>query len=236
LSENPDTDIKEKINSSGWRQTGFSFFTDFSVALLFSYLTGPRIISFRLFLPVLILSLLFSVFYFIKSFKRILRKSGESAGIEFFLYLIFVVLSALVLLINSAGFVIAASAAGIILLTLNDLKCALPDKRIITYLHSGQNLLTVLIMASFLSGLKAPFIFIAVIKLISSTYKGYCDKPQNVYFSFRILRIAVLLAAGISLVTGISYSDPVITAIFLSGELLDRIIYYHDLEIKNGSL
>ena len=79
--------------------------------------------------------------------------------------------------------------------------------------------------------MKLPFVFIAVIKLISGIYKTITTKPQDVYLSMRVLRIALITAAGISLITGISYSDPVIVYLFLIGELLDRILFYNDLNI-----
>lgn len=199
---------------------------------MISYLTGSAFYSYRIFLPLLVLSALFSVFYFIEGRKKISRSLWSPAGTELLLYLIYLILSLLVISFEPVGFIIAASAAGVIFVVMSDLQYSVPDKRMTPFFHSGQNLLTVLIIVSFLSGLMIPFIFIAAIKLFSGIYFAYRANLQNLYFKLRILRIVLLLAAGISLITRISFSDPVITVLFLSGELLDRIIYYQDLETK----
>ncbi len=199
---------------------------------MISYFVGSVPDNSVIILPVLILSALFSVYHFCRAGKDLFRSPGSPVSLEIFLYLLYLVLSAFALFLYSVEFIIAASAAGMILLVMTDMEFSQPDKRINTYFHSGQNLLTCLLLASFLSVMKAPFFFIAVIKLLSGIYNGYSDKLQNVYFSLRILRIALLLAAGISLMTQISYSDPIITIMFLSGELLDRIMFYDDLKIK----
>ncbi len=199
---------------------------------MISDLTGPVLYSFHIILPVLLLSVLFSAFYFIEGRKEISRSLFSPAGIELLLYILYLILSLLVISFKSAELIVSASTAGIIFLVMSDLQYSAPDKRISTFFHSGQNLLTALIIVSFLSGLKTPFIFIGAIKLISGIYAAFHDNQQNLYFRLRILRIAMLMATGISLITGISYSDPVITVLFLSGELLDRAIYYKDLETK----
>jgi hypothetical protein len=233
LSENQDKDQNSIITSGGWSETGFSFVTAFSVALIISHITGPHgFPDFRIMFPSLVLSSLFSVFYFIKCRAELMSSAGSRKRIELLAYLLFIGLSALVLTISSAELILTASAAGIILVMIIDQQHSPRGNKIIPLFHSGQNLLTVLIIASFFSGLKWPFIFIALVKLISGIYYGFNDKSGNLYFSLRILRIALLIAAGISLITEISYSDPVITVMFLCGELIDRINYYHDLENK----
>ena len=234
MSEYPDKESKEKITPAGWSHTCFSFLTTLSVALVISYLTGPVAHNFRIILYVLASTVPFSAFHFVISRKNILPSQVSLFWFEIILYLLYVTSSALAVLLSSAEFMIASSAAGIILIVMTDMNYSPSGKRIYTYIHSGQNLLTALIIASFLSGLKAPFIFIAVIKFISNIYNAYSVESQNVYFSLRILRIALLMAAGISLATEISYSDPVVTFMFLTGEMLDRIIYYYDMETKIG--
>jgi hypothetical protein len=47
---------------------------------------------------------------------------------------------------------------------------------------------------------------------------------------FRFLRIFLLLATGVIQISGLSSYDPFILFLFLSGELIDRYLYYHDFE------
>lgn len=100
-------------------------------------------------------------------------------------------------------------------------------------MHSGQTFLSALLIVSFFTGIVLPFIFIALIKLAASAYSLSINKINNINFVIRFLRIALLLVTGVSLVSEISYPDPVISSIFLTGELIDRIIFYIDFSPVN---
>ena len=75
------------------------------------------------------------------------------------------------------------------------------------------------------------FLFIGGIKLISGIYYLISDKDYPGIFAFRFLRLALLLTAVMTRITGIS--DPFIMLLFLAGELIDRILFYHDFEPVN---
>jgi hypothetical protein len=59
------------------------------------------------------------------------------------------------------------------------------------------------------------------------------NKIHGINFGIRFLRLALLLVIGISFVSDISYHDPVIISLFLTGELFDRIIFYIDFDPVN---
>ena len=44
------------------------------------------------------------------------------------------------------------------------------------------------------------------------------------------MRIAFLIVAGASFISGISYPEPVVLSIFIAGELIDHILFYFDFE------
>lgn len=65
-------------------------------------------------------------------------------------------------------------------------------------------------------------------RLGSSVYRMYVNNMNSPNSGIRFLRIAFLLISGVSLVTKISYNDPVIICLFLTGELIDRFLFYSD--------
>jgi len=99
--------------------------------------------------------------------------------------------------------------------------------------HSGQTFLSGLLIVSFLTGFVYPFVFIAMIKLVSSVYIILINKISGIQFGFRFIRIALLIVIAVSMVSQISYSDPVILSIFIIGELIDRMIFYDDFSPIN---
>lgn len=98
-------------------------------------------------------------------------------------------------------------------------------------MHSGQTFISALLIISFLSGLMLPFVFLVIIKLISSG-KNMIGKQAENYFSIRFLRLAFLILAT-ALFFKNSYKELSSVIIFLSGELLDRILFYLDFNPLN---
>jgi hypothetical protein len=88
-------------------------------------------------------------------------------------------------------------------------------------------------MVSFFSALVYPFLFIAAIKIISAIYNVYNARERLAQPVLRFLRLALLLISGGSLFSGFSYPGAVISIIFMTGELIDRILFYFDFEPVN---
>lgn len=79
-----------------------------------------------------------------------------------------------------------------------------------------------------------PFLFVAFIKLTLSLY-AYFSEAQSVERSvLRFIRMALLIIPGASMVSGISYPETPVVALFIAGEMLDRIFFYTGF--KPGSL
>src|SRR5664279_5446678 len=134
---------------------------------------------------------------------------------------------------HTPGLLIASLFSGLIFLVLIDSVYYYSDRKQSVILHSGQTFITALLIGSFLAGMVLPFVFIAVIKLAISIFRLYSNNLKRIYFEIRFLRIAFLTVSGISLVSNISYPELPVMLIFLTGELLDRILFYIDFDPMN---
>lgn len=128
---------------------------------------------------------------------------------------------------------IASLISGLILLFLIDNVYYYADKRDSVVLHSGQTFITALLIGSFLSGMIIPFVFIALIKLFTAVHNLNQKRRKRTYFELRFIRIAFLIISGISLISHISYRELPVIGLFLTGELLDRILFYIDFNPMN---
>jgi hypothetical protein len=121
----------------------------------------------------------------------------------------------------------------LIFLLLIDRVYIYADRSKTVFLHSGQTFLSALLIVSFLTGNVIPFVFIAMIKLVSSLQGLYFKKLNNNDFGIRYLRLAFLIVTGSSLILNISPTDLFVVSVFLTGELLDRVIFYQDFSPMN---
>jgi len=210
-----------------WSLILISFLYSCSVSLLISYFTGSLVNEKRFILFFLIFTGILSgihSFKYLKTFSHI-----EPGGIHsLYLQILFIGLSIIAVLSGYTGFIITASAAGLLVLIFTDISFPLKRERMISFFHGGQTLLTGLIMISFLSNLIIPFLFITAIKLLSGIYYLIKFKADSSVSGIRFLRIMLLLISGFCIVTGIAYPDRLIIFIFFCGELIERILYYYD--------
>jgi hypothetical protein len=148
-------------------------------------------------------------------------------------FIVYGSVSALAVITHIPGFLLVSSITGLIFLMLIDSVYIYADKRRSVFLHSGQTFISALIIVSFFSGILLPFVFIATIKLVSSIYRLSVKKLNATDFGIRFLRIAFLIVPGINMILHASTTDIFIFFIFLTGELLDRIIFYLDFNPLN---
>jgi Fe-S-cluster-containing dehydrogenase component/DMSO reductase anchor subunit len=227
---------KEKGIIGEWSLIAFSFLTTLSVAILISSFINGIFPKKILFLPIIIMAGLLSLFHLgkkNKAWRALANLKSSPLSNEIVLFIIYSATSFISVIIQVPGFIIAASFIGLILLIVIDSVYLYADKRKSLIIHSGQTFLSALLIVSFFTGFVLPFIFIAVIKLAASFYNLSVNKIYSFNFVIRFLRIALLIVTGASLVLNISYKDPVIMSIFLSGELFDRFIYYFDFDPVN---
>jgi formate dehydrogenase iron-sulfur subunit len=236
-----DQDIKATLNnvkniSGEWSLIAFSFLSTLSVSMLVTAFTGKALPDFRIIMPLIILSGMFSLFHLNRklrawrSIQNIYRSPLSREIVSYFGYLL---VSAGALLTETPGMILAASLTGMALLITIDMVYIFPENRAKIIFHSGQTFLTGLLMISFFSALKFPFLFVAVIKLISVVYNIYTASGEQAQPVLRYLRTAFLLISCVSFITGISYPGAVISIIFITGEFTDRILFYFDFEPVN---
>ena len=234
--EMPHLANKERVVAGEWSLIAFSFLSTISVASIISSLINGEFPNAIYFISFLIITALVSLFHLGKPFRAwraIANIKSSPLCREILLFLLYSTTSIVSVLFKNPGFLITSAIVGLIFLLAIDNVYIYSDKRKELILHSGQTFLSVLLITSFFTGLVHPFIFIAALKLLSTSYMLYLNKISDIKFVMRFFRLALLLVSGISIVTGISYTDPVLTIIFIIGELTDRIIFYNDFSPLN---
>lgn len=227
---------KRKNNSDELSLIIFSFLATLSVAtIISSFLKGdfPKKI---IFIPLIILVGVVSLFHLgkkLRSWRSITNLRNSPLSREIAAFIVYGSVSALAVITHIPGFLLVSSITGLIFLMLIDSVYIYADKRRSVFLHSGQTFISALIIVSFFSGILLPFVFIAIIKLVSSIYRLSVKKVNATDFGIRFLRIAFLIVPGINMILHASTTDIFIFFIFLTGELLDRIIFYLDFNPLN---
>jgi anaerobic dimethyl sulfoxide reductase subunit B (iron-sulfur subunit) len=230
----PKTDSRSLAED--WSLLLFSFLTTISVSLLVSSVINGTFMKVTSFAAIIFLAGIISIFHTGRILRiwrtvRKLRTSPLSREIGGFIIYVSVGLTAVIL--ESPALLVAASALGLILLILIDSVYIYSDNRKYVLTHSGQTFLSSLLIISFITGSIIPFIFIALIKVASTLYNWTLKRIKVTGFGLRYLRLALLVVTGTSLVTGISFPDPVIIILFIGGEFLDRVFFYLDFKPLN---
>jgi len=214
----------------------FSFLAAISVSILiFSFVKGVYPAN-NIFIPVLLLMGIISMFHLgkkLRSWRSIVNFRNSPLSREITALIIYSGIALTMSIVKMPGLLIASMISGLIFLFLIDNVYYYADKRESVVLHSGQTFITALLIGSFLSGLVLPFVFIALIKFIASIYNLLKKRNQQTHFELRFIRIAFLIVPGISLVSHISYPELPVILMFLTGEFLDRILFYIDFNPMN---
>lgn len=232
----PIPDNKEKNIQGELSLVIFSFLASISVSILiFSFVKGVYPAK-NIFIPVLLLMGFISLFHLGKklgSWRSIMNLRNSPLSREIAAMIIYSGVAIVMSIVRIPGLLFASMVSGLIFLFLIDNVYYFTDKRESVIFHSGQTFITALLIGSFLSGMILPFVFIALIKLGASIYNLYKNRIKRVYFELRFIRISFLIVSGISLISNISYRELTVTFIFLTGELLDRILFYIDFNPMN---
>jgi Fe-S-cluster-containing dehydrogenase component/DMSO reductase anchor subunit len=219
-----------------WSLIAFSFLTTLSVAHMISALIAGIYPDKIKFLSVLVMAGLLSLFHLGKkgrAWRAVLNFKHSPLSREIALFIIYSLLAGLSVLIQLPVLLILSSVAGLVVLVAIDAVYLFADKRKSVFLHSGQTFITGLLIISFLTGKILPFIFIAIVKLITSVKQIGKSRDDSIRFVVRFVRMALLIITGISLISGISYPEIAVICLFIAGELLDRILFYIDFKPLN---
>jgi Fe-S-cluster-containing dehydrogenase component/DMSO reductase anchor subunit len=147
---------------------------------------------------------------------------------EIAMFLIYSATSSFAIVFELPAFLIVSSVAGFLLLLAIDAVYTYAENRKSIFYHSGQTFISALLITSFFTGSIVPFLFIAMIKFVSSTHSMYVCRSSANGFGIRFFRLAFLLITAAAMISGLHRSENIIIVLFLTGELFDRIIFYAD--------
>ena len=227
---------KDKNLSSEVSLIIFSFLATISVSVLVSSLIKGVFPDKWIFIPLLICTGLVSFFHLgrkLRSWRSLANLRNSPLSREIAALIIYSVLSVITVFQTLPALFIASSVSGLILLMLIDSVYIYADKSRAVILHSGQTFISALIIISFISGSVLPFVFMALIKTGLLFYNQLVKQFKNSELTIRFLRIVFLAVPGLDLILHNSHSDIFIIIIFLSGELIDRILFYKEFNPLN---
>ncbi len=214
----------------------FSFLATISVATIISSFIGGIFPDRSIFISVLVIAGIVSFFHLgriLRSWRSVINLRNSPLSREIAAFIVYAGVSSVTVILRIPVLLIASSITGLIFLLLIDNVYIYTDRKKTVILHSGQTFISALIIVSFISGIVLPFVFMALIKLVSIFYRLLVNKLNNSDITLRFLRTVFLVVPGMSLILHNSNPDIFIIIIFLIGELIDRILFYIDFNPLN---
>jgi Fe-S-cluster-containing dehydrogenase component/DMSO reductase anchor subunit len=238
ITDVPETSkIEARNNISGESSLIlFSFLTTISVSVLINSFIRGIFPSGPIFIPLLIITGFVSLLHLGKKFRSwraVINIRHSPLSREIAIFLTYGVLSIITVITGLPTLLIASSVTGIVLLLLIDNVYIYSDRSKAVILHSGQTFISALTIISFVSGSLMPFVFIAVVRLVLSFNRLLKSRINQYDFGLRFLRIAMLIIPGLSLISQNTHPEILTIIIFLTGELIDRILFYMDFNPVN---
>lgn len=223
---------KRSIESE-WSLVIFSFLTALSVSIMASSFIKGVLPDKLLFISISILPAVFSIFHLGKwerAWRAVTNIKGSPLSREILIFVIYLIISCYSVIYEMPFLIVSSSVIGFLLLIAIDTVYYYSVRTFSVFLHSGQTLLTSMLIVSFLSDSTVPFLFIAAIKIILSLRIILQSRKNSIIGILRFARLAFLLVAGASFISGISYPGPAVLSLFIAGELIDRVLFYYDFE------
>lgn len=227
---------KGKSISGEFSLVVFSFLATISVTLLISSFIKGLFPEKLLFIAVLAGSGIASIFHLgkkLRSWRAVMNLRSSPLSREIAVYILYSLISIIAVLMRIPFLLVASSVSGLVLLLSIDNVYIYTERKRNVILHSGQTFITALLIVSFLTGNVLPFIFISLVKVVLSGYNYLNGRTMRTDSAFRFLRITFLVVPGLSLILNHSQPDTLIIIILLTGELIDRILYYIDFNPIN---
>jgi Fe-S-cluster-containing dehydrogenase component/DMSO reductase anchor subunit len=234
--QDPKADREEKSISSEFSLIIFTYLATLSVSSVISSVVKGVFPERITFIICLLLTALVSFFHLgrkLRSWRAVTNLRYSPLSREITVFILYSFISVLMVLLSSPALLAASGITGLILLLIIDSVYIYADKRRPAILQSGQTFLSALLIASFISGIILPFVFIATTKLILSVYSLSGRKSKSIYFGIRFMRMVFLIIPGVSLILNNSDNDLITVLILLLGELFDRILFYIDFNPVN---
>ncbi|MBK9390164.1 MAG: dimethyl sulfoxide reductase anchor subunit [Bacteroidetes bacterium] len=202
-----------------------------SVSLTASSLINSYLPDKILLITLTILPGIFSLFHLGKcnrTWRAVTNLRNSPLSREIVIYILYLIFTLAAAEFMSPWLIITASVAGLVLLLAIDSVYIFTLRNMTAYFHSGQTFISSLLIISFLSNAIVPFMFIAILKTVLSVYRYRYDQ-RNIAI-LRHVRLAMLMIAAASIISGISYPEITVIILLLTGELFDRILFYFDFE------
>lgn len=220
--------------SPEWSLILFSFLVTVAASDICASLIKGQFSQPLLIIPVLAAAGIASLFHLgkpLRAWRSVMNLGKSPLSREIILFLLFSGLTVSALFTKIPSLIVASSVSGLItLVAIDNVYILKTSRNRKILLHSGQTLLSGLLIISYLSLSLIPFIFIAVIKL--SFLVTNPDLTKNLTI-LRFIRIAVLLIVIAGWGSGFGKPDLVMILMMLSGELIDRFLFYVDFEPEN---
>jgi Fe-S-cluster-containing dehydrogenase component/DMSO reductase anchor subunit len=223
--------VEKKYGISEWSLILFSFFSLISVSLMSASLINSDLQNKILLITLTILPGVFSLFHLGKwnrAWRAVTNLKNSPLSREIVIYIIYLIFTLAATEFMSPWLIISASVAGLVLLLAIDSVYIFTMRNMAAYFHSGQTFISSLLIISFLSNAIVPFIFIAILKTGLIVYSYRYDQRNMAIL--RHVRMAMLMIAAASIISGISYPEITVIILLLTGELFDRILFYFDFE------
>jgi len=209
----------------------FSFLATISVSMILASVIKGVFPERPAFIFILFASGLVSLLHLgkkLRFWRAVLNPVNSPLSLEITAFILYGTISLSAVLMNLPPMLVAAAVAGLLLLLCIDRVYVYADRNKSVILHSGQTFLSALIITSFLSGSKLPFIFMAIIKLFLTIYATGLNKSRDNLSTLRFLRVSFLVIPALSLILHNTSPEIYTFIIFLAGELFDRILFYLD--------
>lgn len=237
---NFETDVvlpqpENQFKSSLYSLLIFSFLSTISVSYLISSLLRGSMPDLILFFGIIISAGISSLFHLGKvtrAWRAVLNIRSSPLSLEIASFILYSLVSLTGIYSESPAMLIIASVAGLIFLFSIDNVYNYAERPKPLVFHSGQTLISSLLIIAFLSESLVPFLFMAIIKIGLSVYKVYVTEIKDTYSVIRTIRLALLTISA----AGYIYYDSLnnfVTGLFIIGELLDRMLFYIDFEQLN---
>jgi len=236
-SAQPGSSVKKRNGITGnYSLVAFSFLTTLSVAMIISSLITGIFPDRILLLFLIAMAGFMSLFHLgkkLRAWRAFVNLKKSPLSREVTMFILFSLVSSCTVCYQIPQLIVVSGITGLVLLFLIDSVYIYSDDRKQVRMHSGQTFISALLIVSFISGIIMPFLFLAIIKLALSVYALSVNRKNSIPFGIRFFRIAILLVTGASIISEISYPDPAIISLFLTGEFLDRVIFYVDFKPLN---
>jgi Fe-S-cluster-containing dehydrogenase component len=234
-SEIPAIKYEKKLRSGLISLLVFTFLSTVSVGLIISSGIKGVFPDAVIFIPLIIVTAISSLFHLgkvLRAWRAVLNIKSSPLSLEIVLFVLYSVLSVTAVFFQLPSLLIISSITGLLFMLSVDNVYNYAEKPKSPVLQSGQTFISSLLIISFLSESLIPFVFIAAIKTGLSVYRIFKTGAADSFSVLRTIRIAFLIISGAAFLYYKSLNTTII-AIFLIGELIDRIVFYIDFEQLN---